>query len=147
MCANNYRNKGFTLIEILVVVFIIGLLAAVVLPRLMGTTDEARVEQVKLQIRNIETALKLFKLHNGFYPSTEQGLDALIRKPTTGRIPEKYREGGYLESNNVPRDPWGNDFIYLSPGMERDYDLISYGADNAPGGEGFDADIENWNIK
>ena len=140
-------DKGFTLIEILVVLFIIGLLAALVGPRLMGTTDEAKVTEAKAQIRNIETALKLFKLHNGFYPSTDQGLDALVRKPTTGKIPKKYREGGYLESNNVPRDPWDNDFIYLSPGMERDFDLISYGADNAPGGEKFDADIENWNIK
>lgn len=142
------RNRnGFTLIEILVVVAIIAILAALVGPRIIGTTDEAKVTQAKAQIRNLETALKLFKLGNGFYPATEQGLSALVDKPTTGRIPEKYRDGGYLESRSVPKDPWNNDFVYLSPGLHGDYDLLSYGNDGAPGGEDTNADIENWNLK
>jgi len=140
-------DSGFTLIEILVVVAIIAILAALVAPRIIGTTDEAKVTEAKAQMRNLETALKLYKLQNGVYPSTEQGLDALVNKPTVGRIPEKYREGGYLESRKVPKDPWGNDFIYISPGAHGDYDLISYGADGEPGGEGYDADIESWNME
>ena len=90
-------NRGFTLIEIMIVVFIIGILAAIVAPRLIGHSDEARIAQAKAQIKNFETALKLFKLDNGFYPSTEQGLEALIEEPTSGKIPHKYREGGYLD--------------------------------------------------
>lgn len=140
-------KRGFTLIEILVVVAIIAILAALVGPKIIGTTDEAKVTEAKVQIRNLETALKLFKLRDGFYPSTEQGLEALIRKPTIGRIPEKYKEGGYLDSSRVPKDPWNNDFIYISPGLYGDYDLISYGADGVPGGEEFDSDIESWDIR
>lgn len=141
------RNTGFTLIEILVVVAIIAILAAIVGPRIIGTTDEARVTEAKAQMRNLETALKLFKLQNGFYPTTEQGLEALVDKPTTGRIPDRYKEGGYLESRSVPLDPWRAPYIYISPGLNGDYDLISYGADGAAGGEGFDADIENWDMR
>ncbi len=145
---NRIKDKrGFTLIEILVVVAIIAILAALVGPRIIGTTDEAKVTEAKVQIKNLETALKLFKLRQGFYPSTEQGLEALVTKPTIGRIPENYREGGYLESSSVPKDPWNNDFIYISPGLHGDYDLISYGADGVAGGEGFDADIESWDIR
>jgi len=147
MTSSKMNKRGFTLIEILVVVAIIAILAALVGPKIIGTTDDAKVTEAKVQIRNLETALKLFKLRQGFYPSTEQGLEALIRKPTIGRIPENYREGGYLESSNVPRDPWNNDFIYISPGLHGDYDLISYGADGVAGGEGFDADIESWDIR
>ncbi len=140
------KNSGFTLIEILVVVFILSLLAAIVAPRIIGRTDEAKVAEAKVQIRNFETALKLFKLDNGFYPSTEQGLQALVEKPTTGRIPERWREGGYLEQKKIPLDPWGNPYVYISPGLHGDYDIICYGADGKEGGEGFDADITNWNI-
>jgi len=140
-------SRGFTLIEILVVVAIIAILAALVGPRIIGTTDEAKVTEAKAQMRNLETALKLFKLNNGFYPTTEQGLEALVVKPSTGRIPKKYKDGGYLESSSVPADPWDNQFVYLSPGTHGDYDLISYGADGAAGGEGFDADIESWNLR
>ncbi len=147
MTSSKMNKRGFTLIEILVVVAIIAILAALVGPKIIGTTDDAKVTEAKVQIRNLETALKLFKLRQGFYPSTEQGLEALIRKPTIGRIPENYREGGYLESSNVPRDPWNNDFIYISPGLHGDYDLISYGADGVAGGEGFDADIESWDLR
>ncbi len=142
------NQKGFTLIEIMVVVVILGLLAALVLPRIMGQEDKARVEAAKVQIRALEDALDAFKLDNGFYPSTEQGLDALIKKPETGRIPAKYRDGGYLKPARIPKDSWGRDFVYLSPGGEnREYDIISYGADNEPGGEGYNADIESWKMQ
>lgn len=140
-------NRGFTLLEIIVVVFILSLLAAIVAPKIIGRTDDARIAEGKVQIKNFETALKLFKLDNAFYPSTEQGLAALIEKPATGQVPEKYREGGYLEQKKIPADPWGNPYIYISPGVYGDFDLISYGADGKEGGEGKDADIKNWDIQ
>ena len=139
-------KRGFTLLEIIVVVFILSLLAAIVAPRIIGRTDDARIAEGKVQIKNFETALKLFKLDNAFYPSTEQGLDALIEKPTTGKIPQKYREGGYLEQKKIPLDPWDNPYVYISPGMYGDYDLFSYGADGKEGGEGTDEDIKNWEM-
>ncbi|MFN3740421.1 MAG: type II secretion system major pseudopilin GspG [Thermodesulfovibrionales bacterium] len=142
-----HRVRGFTLIEVLVVIFILSILAAIVAPKIIGRTDDARIAEAKLQIKNFETALKLFKLDNGFYPSTEQGLEALITKPSTGRIPPNYREGGYLEQKKIPLDPWGNPYVYLCPGIQGDYDIISYGADGKEGGEGKDADITNWNIQ
>ncbi|MBI5180420.1 MAG: type II secretion system major pseudopilin GspG [Nitrospirae bacterium] len=142
---NNTKNqKGFTLIEILVVVFIIGLLATIILPKIMGRQEEAQRTKAMADIKNIQTALDLFKLDNGFYPSTEQGLEALVKKPETGRIPEKWKEGGYL--NKSPKDPWGKPYVYLSPGSHGDYDLISFGADGEAGGEGKNADIESWNL-
>jgi general secretion pathway protein G len=141
------NNKGFTLLEIIVVVFILSLLAAIVAPKIIGRTDDARIAEAKIQIKNFETALKLFKLDNAFYPSTEQGLAALIEKPVTGQVPERYREGGYLEQRKVPADPWGNPYIYISPGVYGDFDLISYGADGKEGGEGKDADIKSWDIQ
>jgi len=140
-------NRGFTLLEIIVVVFILSLLAAIVAPKIIGRTDDARIAEGKVQIKNFETALKLFKLDNAFYPSTEQGLAALVEKPATGQVPEKYREGGYLEQKKIPADPWGNPYIYISPGVYGDFDLISYGADGKEGGEGKDADIKNWDIQ
>lgn len=140
------QNGGFTLIEIMVVIVILGILAGIVAPRIIGRTDDARVVEAKMQIKNFETALKLFKMDNGFYPSTEQGLEALISKPTTGRIPENYREGGYLDKKKITPDPWGNPYVYISPGLQGDYDIISYGADGKPGGEGYDADITNWDL-
>ncbi len=143
----NIGSRGFTLIEIVVVVAIIGILALLIGPRVIGRADEARVTETTAQIKTIETALKLFKLDNGFYPSTEQGLSALVKKPDTGRIPERYREGGYLDGNRVPEDAWGNPFIYGSPGLNGPYDLLSYGGDGVPGGEGTDKDIESWNLR
>jgi general secretion pathway protein G len=140
-------DRGFTLLEIIIVVFILSLLVAIVAPRIIGRTDEARVTGAKIQIRNFETALKLFKLDNGFYPDTQQGLDALIEKPATGRIPQKYKEGGYLEQKKIPLDPWGNPYIYVSPGLQGDFDIISYGNDGKEGGEGKDADIKNWDLQ
>ena len=139
-------DRGFTLIEILVVVFILGLLAALVAPRLVGTTDQARVTEAKVQIRNLETALKLFKLDNGFYPTTQQGLNALIASPTTGQEAKNFRKGGYLEKGSIPLDPWSNPYIYVSPGVNNDYEIISLGADGREGGEEFDADITSWNL-
>lgn len=139
--------SGFTLIEVLVVLFILSILIAIVAPKIIGRTDDARIAEAKLQIKNFETALKLFKMDNGFYPDTEQGLDALIEKPTRGRIPQKYREDGYLEQKKIPLDPWGNPYIYVSPGVHGEFDIICYGADGKEGGEGKDADITNWNIQ
>ena len=141
------NNKGFTLLEIIVVVFILSLLAAIVAPKIIGRTDDARIAEGKVQIKNLETALKLFKLDNGFYPATEQGLASLVEKPTVGQIPQKYRDGGYLEQRRIPADPWGNSYIYLSPGLYGDFDIISYGADGKEGGEGKDADIKSWDIQ
>lgn len=148
MVEKKYCNKlGFTLIEIIVVVFILSLLAAIVAPNIMGRTDDAKIADAKVQIKNFETALKLFKLDNGFYPSTEQGLEALIEKPTVGRIPKKYRSGAYLEQKKIPLDPWETPYIYVSPGPTSDYGIISMGADAQEGGEGKDGDIESWNIE
>lgn len=130
----------------MVVIVILGILAAIIAPRIIGRTDEAKVTEAKVQIRNLETALKLYKLDNGAYPSTEQGLDALVSKPAAGAIPRNWREGGYLEQKRVPPDPWGNPYLYTSPGLHGDYDIISYGSDGARGGEGFAADIESWNL-
>lgn len=140
-------QAGFTLLEIIVVVFILSLLAAIVAPRIIGRTDDARIAEAKVQIRNFETALKLFKLDNGFYPETQQGLEALVEKPATGKIPQKYREGGYLEQKKIPLDPWSNPYLYVSPGLHGDIDIASYGADSKDGGEGKDADIRNWEIQ
>jgi general secretion pathway protein G len=100
-----------------------------------------------MQIKNFETALKLFKIDNGFYPDTQQGLESLSEMPTTGRIPGKYRAGGYLEQKKIPLDPWGGAYIYISPGIHGDFDLLSYGADGREGGEGIDADIKSWDLQ
>jgi len=141
------NNKGFTLIEIMVVIVILTLLAVLVGPKIIGRSDDAKIADAKVQIRNLETALKLYKLDSGVFPSTEQGLQALVTKPATGVIPKNYREGGYLESKKVPKDPWGSDFLYISPGEHGDYDLYSFGADGARGGEGKSADIESWDMR
>jgi general secretion pathway protein G len=140
-------TRGFTLIEIMVVVVILAILAALVGPKIMGRSDDAKVADAKVQIRNIESALKLYKLDNGVYPSTEQGLQALVEKPTVGQIPRKYKDEGYLDSKKVPKDAWDNDFLYLSPGENGDYDLCSYGADSVKGGDGKNADICSWDLK
>ncbi|MBF8260189.1 MAG: ral secretion pathway protein GspG [Actinobacteria bacterium] len=137
------RNRaGFTLIEIMVVIVILGLLAALVVPKLIGRTEEAKKTQTRVQIKSLQQALELFKLDNGFYPSTDQGLDALVRMPEGGRIPKNYRKGGYID--RTPKDPWGNPYVYVSPGQRGDYDISSYGADGVQGGEGEDADINSW---
>lgn len=139
-------RAGFTLIELMVVIVILSVLAMFIAPRLIGRTDDAKVVEAKVQIRNFETALKLFKIDNNFYPTTEQGLQALITQPAIGRTADNYRRGGYLETNRMKPDPWGFEYVYISPGLENDYDIISYGADGQPGGEGYDADIINWEM-
>lgn len=140
-------SRGFTLIELMVVIVILGILAGLIVPRIMGRPDEARQLKAKIQIESIETALKLYKLDSGSYPSTEQGLQALVEQPASGNIPTKWREGGYLEKGKLPKDPWGNDFVYLSPGVHGEYDIVSYGADGVPGGEGKNMDINSWEIE
>ncbi|MDA8168516.1 MAG: type II secretion system major pseudopilin GspG [Nitrospiraceae bacterium] len=141
------NKKGFTLLEILVVVFILGILASIVAPKIMGRTDDAKVAEAKVQIKNIETGLKLYKLDNGSYPTTEQGLQALIEQPSTGQAPQHYRQGGYLEQKKLPLDPWGNSYVYTCPGTHGDFDLLSLGADGKEGGEGYDKDITNWEMQ
>lgn len=141
------HGSGFTLLELLVVVVIISILAGYIGPRILGRPDEARQAKAEVQIGLLETALGLYKLDNARYPSTEQGLEALAQKPLTGKIPDNWRNGGYLIKKRVPRDPWGNPFIYKSPGVHGDYDLSSFGSDGRPGGEGVAADINNWELE
>jgi general secretion pathway protein G len=139
----NKKSRGFTLIELMVVIVILGILAGLVLPRFMGRTEEAKKTKAKLQIENLESALKLYKLDIGTYPTTEQGLEALVQKPSSGAVPKNWREGGYLEKTKIPEDPWGRPYVYISPGIKnRDFDLKSMGADGEEGGEGENADIE-----
>ena len=141
-----YHQRGFTLIELMVVIVILGILAGLIVPRIMGRPEEARRMKARVQLESIETALKLYKLDNGYYPSTEQGLQALIEPPSVGQLPRAWRDGGYLEKGRVPQDPWENDYVYLAPGVNGDYDLSSYGADGEPGGEGDDEDINSWEL-
>ena len=136
------RKRGFTLVEILVVVVILGLLATLVVPRVVGRGEEAKRTATLVQIREIEQALDLFKLDNGFYPTTEQGLQALIEKPSISPEPRRFREDGYMKK--IPQDPWGGDYIYRSPGDHDEYDLFSAGPDGEEGGEGKNADITSW---
>jgi general secretion pathway protein G len=135
-------HKGFTLIEILVVITILAILGALVVPKIMNRPNEARVVAAKQDIRSIVQALKLYKLDNGRYPSTEQGLKALIEKPSAAPVPNNWKTGGYLEK--LPKDPWGGDYLFLSPGLKGEIDVMSYGADGQQGGEGTDADIGSW---
>ncbi len=137
-------SNGFTLIEILVVVVILSVLAVLIVQRIMDRPDEARVIAAKSDIRAIVSALKLYKLDSGVYPSTEQGLQALVKKPEIGNIPRNWKSSGYLD--RMPRDPWKNDYQYLSPGLQGDIDVFSFGADGQPGGEGVNADIGSWNL-
>jgi len=137
--------RGFTLIEIMVVLIIIGLLAGIVVPKLMGRTEEAKRIKTAVQIKNLQSALDLYKLDSGVYPSTDQGLQALVEKPAVGEIPNNWKEGGYIDK--IPKDPWGNNYVYISPGVHGDYDLYSYGADGEEGGEGRKGHIQSWNLE
>ena len=140
------NNKGFTLIELLVVIVILSVLATFVGTRIINRPEEARQTQAQIQINTLEGALKMYRLDNCDYPATEQGLTALVQKPSTGKIPKRWREGGYLDKTTVPKDPWGNVYLYLNPGIRNPngIDIFSYGADGQPGGEGKDKDIGNW---
>jgi len=140
-------NRGFSLIELMVVVIILGILAMYIGPKLMGRTEQAKEVQTRVQIEGLETALKLYKLDNGVYPTTEQGLQALVESPDVENVMQNWRKGGYLEKGKVPKDPWGNEYIYLSPGIQGDYDITSYGADGVPGGEDENKDINSWEIE
>jgi len=141
------KNQGFTLIELLVVLVIIGILAGYVGPRIMGHPEDAKRTMATAQMSSLETALETYKLDNGTYPSTEQGLLALVEAPSVGKLPPKWRKGGYMKKGKVPKDPWGNDYIYLSPGTHNDFDIVSYGSDGESGGEDADADVNNWEIE
>lgn len=135
-------QRGFTLIEIMVVVVIIGILGALVVPKLMGKPGEARITAAKVDIASLMQALKLYKLDNQRYPTTEQGLQSLVEKPTGGPAANGWKSGGYVDK--LPKDPWGNPYQYLSPGVKGEVDLFSLGADGQPGGAGDDADIGSW---
>ncbi|TQK05170.1 MULTISPECIES: type II secretion system major pseudopilin GspG [Oxalobacteraceae] len=140
------RQRGFTLVEIMVVVVIIGILGALVVPKLLGRTGESRVTAARVDISTLMSALKLYKLDNQRYPTTEQGLQALIQKPTTGPAANGWKEGGYVE--RLPKDPWGNAYQYLSPGIHGgEVEIMSLGADGQPGGTGEDADVGSWDNK
>ena len=138
-----YRNEsGFTLIEVMVVVVILGILAAFIVPRIAGRPDEAKIAKARHDIQTIETALDLYKLDTGVYPTTDQGLQALVLFPTSEPVPRNWRAGGYIKK--LTNDPWGHPYQYLNPGEHSEIDIFSYGADNQPGGEGINADIGNW---
>lgn len=142
------KKEGFTLLELMIVVIILGILATFLVPKIIHKPDEARVVKAKSDIKAIELSLKMYKLDNGNYPTTEQGLKALIEKPEEPPVPNNWKQGGYLDANSVPPDPWGNAYIYRSPGDNgRDYEIISLGADGKEGGSGFNADIESWKLR
>lgn len=136
------RARGFTLIEILVVVSILAILGALVVPKIMDRPNEARRVAAQQDIATLIAALKLYKLDNGRFPTSEQGLKALLEKPAAEPIPANWKPGGYLEK--APKDPWGHDYLYLNPGLKGEIDVMSYGADGQQGGEGNDADIGSW---
>ncbi|MCL6484614.1 type II secretion system major pseudopilin GspG [Janthinobacterium lividum] len=138
------RARGFTLIEIMVVVVIMGILASLVVPKLIARTGESKVAAAKVDIATVMQALKLYRLDNQRYPTTEQGLQALIEKPSAGPAANGWKAGGYLEK--MPKDPWGNPYQFLSPGVKGEVDIISLGADGQPGGSGDDADIGSWEL-
>ena len=140
----NRLQRGFTLVEIMVVVVIIGILGALVVPKLMGRTGESRITAARVDIATLMQALKLYRLDNQRYPTTEQGLQSLIEKPTAGPAANGWKSGGYVEK--LPKDPWGNPYQFLSPGVKGEVDLFSYGADGQPGGAADDADIGSWDL-
>lgn len=143
-CHEPCRRNGFTLIEVMVVVVILAILAALIVPKIMGRPDEARAVAAKQDIATILQALRLYRLDNTRYPSSEQGLGALVSRPTIAPVPPNWKAGGYLE--RLPRDPWGNPYQYLNPGIRGEIDVFSFGADGVAGGDGVDADIGSWSL-
>jgi general secretion pathway protein G len=140
-----FRQRGFTLIEIMVVVVIIGILIGLVAPNILGRVDESRVTAARTDISTLESALEMYRLDNHHYPSTDQGLDALVAKPNGNPEPRNWNPQGYLKKGKIPKDPWGNDYRYVSPGSNRQpFEIYSMGADGRDGGEGYDADLFNW---
>jgi general secretion pathway protein G len=139
------QSAGFSLVEILVVLVIMGLLISVVAPTVLNRADEARVQKVQADFKAIETALKIYRLDNYVYPTTEQGLEALVEPSTLDPEPRNFKDGGYLAE--VPVDPWGRPYLYLSPGERGEVDIYTLGADGLSGGEGQNADIGNWRDK
>lgn len=138
-------QQGFTLIEIMIVVVIIGILVGLLAPTIMDRPDQARMVAARNDIQAIVSALKLYRLDNAVYPSAEQGLQALVKRPETGNIPRNWKPGGYLD--RLPKDPWGAmEYQYLNPGVHGEIDVFSYGRDGKPGGDGYDADIGTWNL-
>lgn len=140
-----HYSAGFTLIEVMVVVVILGILAAIVVPRVLDRPDAARITKAKQDIRTLESALNLYKLDNISYPTTDQGLEALVHKPSTPPDPKNWKEGGYVD--RLPTDPWQRTYQYLTPGTHSIIDIYTLGADGQPGGDGPDADIGNWNLE
>ena len=138
------RRDGFTLIEVMVVVVILAILAALIVPKLMGRPDQARAVAAKQDIATIVQALRLYRLDNTRYPTSEQGLAALVSRPTIAPVPANWKAGGYLE--RLPKDPWGNPYLFLNPGIRGEIDVFSFGADGVAGGEGVDADVGSWNL-
>jgi general secretion pathway protein G len=138
------KHRGFTLIELMVVVLILGVLAAVIVPNVIGSADTAKAGAAKQDVASLMQALKLYRLDNGRYPSGDQGLGALTAKPTTEPLPTNYKTGGYIE--RLPKDPWGNAYLYANPGVHGEIDVMSYGADGKPGGQGAAADVHNGNL-
>jgi general secretion pathway protein G len=144
MHPNFHRSRGFTLLEIMIVVVILGVLAALIVPKVMSRPDEARQVAAKQDIASLMQALKLYRLDNFSYPSTEQSLAALVSKPSTEPVPPNWKGGGYLD--RLPKDPWGSPYQYLSPGVHGEIDVFSLGADRESGGEGNGADIGSWSL-
>ncbi|MBA2655901.1 MAG: GspG family T2SS major pseudopilin variant LspG [Tatlockia sp.] len=137
------NQKGFSLIEIMVVVVILGILASIVVPKIINRPDEARIVKAKQDVLAIQNAIDLYKLDNGSYPSTDQGLSALVEKPSANPIPQDWKQ--YLKS--LPKDPWGHEYLYLNPGEHSEVDIYTFGADNQPGGKGANADVGNWDAR
>jgi len=137
-------TSGFTLIEVMVVVVILGILAAIVVPRVMDRPDLARITKAKQDIRALESALNLYRLDNYIYPTTDQGLESLVQRPSGSNV-RQWKEGGYLD--RLPNDPWGHPYQYLSPGTHGPIDIWCWGADGQPGGEGVNADVGNWSLE
>jgi general secretion pathway protein G len=138
------KIQGFTLIEVMVVVIILGILAAIVVPRVMDRPDAARIVKAKQDFRSLESALNLYKLDNFVYPTTDQGLEALVQQPSGSPEPKNWKEGGYMD--RLPKDPWGNAYQYLNPGVNGNIDIFTFGADGQQGGDGINADVGNWSL-